>query len=316
MGGKSPLRRSSVSALSGSAARQARDAAGFTLAEMLVVVAVTGFLMAAVFAIYEVTQRTTFRASGSEAALVQARAVVDKFGGDFRMVGAAWNFFASPITAATASSITLNGDIDNTLDASYNPVVLTAAVTAVNTTTVTVSDTTNISSSCNQWIALANGPIAERHQLLATNCTSTTSGAGTASFQTSASDSGTFTTYPASAVGSGDVTFVYTVETVNWVWDSTSQKLCRKVNAVCPADPTTWDDNTDVIADNVTNFCLTYLDYTGNVMSVNNVSCGTVSGALSSIRAAIVTVTVKSQVGDQTISRQMELTARARTLIP
>jgi Tfp pilus assembly protein PilE len=288
--------------------------AGYSLAELLIVVAITGFLMAAVFTIYQVTQSTSLRASGSEAALVQARAVVDKFGGDFRMVGAAWNLYSSSITAATGTSITFNGDIDNTLDASYNPVVLTAAI-ANSPSSFTVSDTTSI--VCGTQITLANGPISEMHALPASGCTSGNTVnlmSGDTIAQGYPAGTSPFSALWASAT-SLDVTFIYTVESINWVWDSGTQKLCRKINGTCPGNPNDWNDDTDIIADNVTNFCLTYLDYTGNTL---NSSCGALnSGAATrDIRAAIITVTVNSRMGDQTITRQMELTARSRTLIP
>ena len=284
--------------------------AGYSLSELLVVVAVTGFLMAAVFTIYEVTQRTTLKASGSEAALVQARAVVDKFGGDFRMAGAAWNYYASPIAAASGTAIVFYGDVDNTLDASYNPVVLTVSATPATTQTITVSDISSI--TCGTRLTLANGPIAETHILPSSGCTSSGNVINFLSGDTLA------TSYPAGTLwassGSLDVTFIYTVETIYWAWAPATGKICRKLNTACAADPTTWDDDTDVIADTVTNFCLTYLDYTGNTL---NAGCGSpASGALSSIRAVIITVTVAAQSGDQTITRQMELTARARALIP
>jgi prepilin-type N-terminal cleavage/methylation domain-containing protein len=281
------------------------DRAGYTIVEMVIVVAIAGLLMGAVFTIYQVIQRTTLRASGSEASLVQARAVVDKLGGDFRMVGAAWNFYSTSITAATATSITLNGDIDNTLDASYNPVRLTSAIVA-GATSMSVSDLTNI--VCGTKVTLSNGPISETHQLASSGCTS---GTTVVNFQTGDTP---FTSYPAGAIGSGDVTFIYTVESVNWVWDATTQKLCRKVNGTCAANATSWSDDTDVIADNVTSFCLTYLDYTGTTLNAN---CSAPSSSqLSSIRAVIVKITVSTKVGDQTVARQMELTARARSLTP
>ena len=297
-----------------SAARRARPGAvaaptagsgGYTIVEMIIVMAITAVIMGAAVTIYQVMQRTTLRATSNEASLVQARAIVDKFGGDFRMVGAAWNFYSSSITAAIGTSITFNGDIDNTLDASYNPVRLTAAL-AAGATSMTVSDLTNI--ACGTKVTLANGPIAETHQLASSGCTS---GTNTVNFQGSDTP---VTSYPAGAVGTGDVTFVYTIESVNWVWDSGTQKLCRRVNGTCPASAGSWSDDSDVIADSVTNFCLTYMDYTGTLL---NSSCGAPSAsALSSIRAVIVTVTVSSKVGDQTVSRQMELTARARALTP
>ena len=304
------MRQSSSKGRNATAAARVLDEAGYSLAEMLVVVAVTGFLMASVFTIYEVTQRTSFRASGSEAALVQARAVVDKFGGDFRMVGAAWNYYSSSIIEASGTSITFYGDIDNTLDSSYNPVTLAGTgITAGGQTSMTVSDATNI--SCGTKITLANGPISETHTLAASGCKSGT----TIYFQT---NDVPFTYYTAGTLwattGSLDVTFIYTVESVNWVYDATTKKLCRKLNATCDANAANWNDDSDVIADNVESFCLAYYNYTDTLLNAN---CGSVAASdLASIRLVKISVTVKAQAGDQTVTRQMELSARARALVP
>ena len=292
--------------------------AGYSLAELLVVVAVTGFLMASVFTIFEVTQRTSQRATGSEAALVQARAVVDKIGGDFRMAGASWYYYSTPITMADSTSINFRGDIDNTLDSSYNPVVLTGGASVgtplgAGATSMKVSDTSNI--VCGTYVTLANGPIAESHLLPSSGCTSGGPTNGTVNFQGTDLPS---TGFPVGSLwatsGSLDVTFIYTVENVHWVYDRPTQKLCRKINGTCPADATTWNDDTEVIADNVTNLCLMYLDYSGNNLNPN---CSSVAASsLSAIRAVIISVTVKAQAGDQTVTRQMQLTARSRTMVP
>ena len=300
-----------------------RDQAGYTLAELSIVVAITGLLMAAVFTIYQVTQRTTFRASGTEASLVQVRSVVDKFAGDFRMVGAERLLYSAPITAATSTSIRFEGDIDNTLDVNNNPVRVIAQAncptcpTVGTGTTVVVSDARNI--ACGTTISFADGPVIESHKLTGTP-TTTTCGAPNNDTTTLALDTTTptatcsqcipLTTY--FPVGS----YVYTVESVNWVWDSVSQKLCRKVNADCPAitNPNTWNDDTEVIASGVTNFSLTYLDLTGATLALSGGSLPNTSW--SSVRAVRVSVTVSSQIGDQTVTRTMELTARSRAQVP
>lgn len=300
--------------------------AGYSLGEMLIVVAITGFLMGSVFTIYQVTQKSTFRASGSEAALVQARAVVDKFGGDFRMVGASRLAYSAPISSATNTSITFMGDIDNTLDASYNPVTVTAAVGA-SAPSITVSDATNI--NCGTDITLSDGAVQETHTLPSSGCkagTTITLGPnncpytipGTSPVQTNAGDR-PCTTYPVGA-------YVFTVETVNWVWDSFSQKLCRRFggSGTSCGDANGWSDDNDVVADGVTNFSLIYLDRTGACLPATSSatyppSCAAAtlaSSDLANVRSVLVTVTVQSQTGDQTVTRKMELTARARTISP
>jgi prepilin-type N-terminal cleavage/methylation domain-containing protein len=304
------LRRSSPSVPDVSLRASVRDQAGYSLAELLVVVAVTGFLMAAVFTIYQVTQRTAFRASGSEASLVQARAIVDKFGGDFRMVGAARNLYSAPISAATGTSLTFQGDIDNTLATDYSPVTVSGSQVNANAASMTVSDATNI--LCGTDITLADGPVTETHTLPAAGCkTGNTITFGTTNCPDASGAGGDrpCTFYP---VGS----FVYTVETIYWVWDAASGNLCRKINTACNATPSLWDQDNDVIASGVTNFSLTYLDRTGTTLAMSGTPPALPTTSYSSVRAVRVSVTVSGQSGDQTVTRQMELTARARALVP
>lgn len=276
------------------------------MAELLIVVAITAFLMIAVFTIYQVTQMTTFRASSTEASLVQARAVVDKFGGDFRMVGASRLLYTAPVTAATQTSITFEGDIDNTLDGGNNPVTVTTQINK-DATSVAVSNAKNI--ACNTTITFADGPVQGSHHLAASGCGAPVDGPTTLTLDTTTVGCGTCiatqTFYP---VGS----YVYTVESVNWVWDSGTQKLCRKVNATCGASA--WNEDSDVIASDVTNFALTYLDVTGNTLALSGGSLAESSRVL--VRAVKVSVTVGTKAGDQTVTRTMELVARARAMVP
>ena len=89
-----------------------RREAGFSLAELVVVVAILGFVMAAIVGIYLVTQRSTLVAGAAEDAQVLARAVLDQVASDLRLINSSRSTATGAITAATATSITFLGDID------------------------------------------------------------------------------------------------------------------------------------------------------------------------------------------------------------
>jgi hypothetical protein len=173
---------------------------------------------------------------------------------------------------------------------------------------MTVSDAGNI--TCGTSITLADGAVAETHTLPSTGCKSgTTITFGTETCPTSSGGAGDrpCTPYPTGS-------FVYTVESVNWVWDQATGKLCRKVNTTCPGSASSWNDDSDVIASGVTNFSLSYQDRTGATLAMSG-------GALPStsfldVRGVTVSITVRSTAGEQTITRTMDLTARARNVVP
>lgn len=283
--------------------RARHSQAGFSLAEVLIVVAVLGFAMTAVVGIYQITQKTTLIATAGEDAQVQARAVLAQLGADLRLINAGRAAVAptaaGAITAASQTTLTFLADTHGGLNPSGNLISLSSAV-AAGVTSVTLNDATNI--NCGASITLADGPIAESHTTASTGCK--TGNAVTLG-------QATFTDYPAGAYVNG-------VDTAYWSWDSGTQYLCRKVNTACGGTPSAWDPDNDIIATGVTSFQLTYLDSANACLSAL-ASCtgyGTTNATNNRdlIRAIRVRITIRSQSGDQQVSRAMEVSMRPRNL--
>ncbi|MBI4245861.1 MAG: hypothetical protein HY614_01600, partial [Candidatus Rokubacteria bacterium] len=94
------------------------------------------------------------------------------------------------------------------------------------------------------------------------------------------------------------------VESVSWAWDSASQTLCR---AVKPAACTTPFSSSLTVASGITNFSLTYLD--ASRATIPDVSTQDKRDLIREIR---VEMRAQVRVGDQTVERRMEVTARPR----
>jgi prepilin-type N-terminal cleavage/methylation domain-containing protein len=266
--------------------------AGFTLVELLIVAAVLGFALAAVFGIYQVTQRTALFARSGEDAQSSARALLDRMAADLRMMNAARPIPAPPsaptgfVTAATATSITFLGDIDSdTLDASRNDATLTA-LAAEGATTVQVSSAAGF--AVGESLYLEDGTVEATVPITGVSGTTLTLAAGLGTW------------YPAGAIARS-------VESVTWAWDPASGAVCRRVGGAC-TPPFAADL---VVATGVTDFQITYFDAGGNVISV--AALGTQAGR-DSIRRVGVAVTVTVGEGDQMVSRRMEIQVRPRSL--
>lgn len=270
--------------------------AGFTVVEVVVVAASLAFIMAAVLGIYQVTQRSTLFATAGEDAQLTARAVLNRLTADFQLVnaGRAYPVTLGAITAASATSITFLGDVDNTLDANGNFITLNAQANAGDTTLPVTAPASGTDLTklfpCGSSVTIADGPVMESHPLKATGCVS----GNTLTLAESL-----LTWYPSGSL-------IRSVETVSYAWELATGNLCRSVNAACPTPaakaPSAFTD-AQTLATGVTNFQLTYLDSNGN--STNT---------LDAIRAAQVVINVSTQSGDQSVTRNMEVTARPRNL--
>lgn len=256
--------------------------AGFTLTELLVVMAILGIVMAAVLGIFQVTQRTTFIAGAGQDAQVIARGTLDRVTADLRLINLGRAQATGAITAASATAITFLSDVNNdTLDPAGNDATLTAPAIA-GATTVQVSSTTGF--SVGELFSIMDGPIAETKLITAIAGNTLTLGAGLS------------TSYPAGSI-------VRSVETVTYTWDPATGALCRNVGAPCIAP----FPDTLVIATGVAGFQLTYLDAAGAV-----IANPTTQAARDAIREVRIQITTRSQSGDQTVSRLMAVTMRPR----
>lgn len=262
--------------------RRFKAEAGFSLTELLVVVAVLGIVLTAVLGILQVTQRATLFASAGEDAQVTARAALNQLATDQRLINRGRPTSPGAIIAASATSITFLSDIDNdTQDAAGNDATLTAPAN-IGATTVLVSSATGF--SVGELLSIADGPIAETQPITAIAGTALTLGAGlTAS-------------YPVGSI-------VRSVETVTYAWDPATRALCRNVGGPCVAP----FPNNLVIATNITGFQLTYFNSAGAV-----IPNPTTQAARDAIREVRIQLTSLAQSGDQTVSRIMAVTVRPR----
>ncbi len=277
--------------------------AGVSLAELLVVVAILAFTVAAVYGVHQVIQRSTLSGMAAEDAQLQARAILDRIVLDMRLIAAGRATKTGAITAADATSITFEGDIDTTpeangsavrvgtLDATGQLDVAGTSSVAAGATSVTLTDAVSI--SCGSTLTLTDGPIAESLGVAATNCKDASNP------NRVTLTSATSTSYP---VG----TLVTTPEKVSYNWYGVgSGILCRKLGADCPtAPPASGSD--DIVATGVTSFKLSYYA-SGSTTPMTTIDLG-------AIRAIEVEISIRSQVGDQAFTRMLQATVRPRNL--
>ncbi len=259
---------------------RARGQAGFTLTEMLVAAAILAFAMAAVVGLYQVTQRSALYAIAGEDAQTSTRAVLDRIAADLRLINTGRTAATGFITSASSTALTFLGDVDFT--GATGPTLTATADSGA--TSLQVSSTGTVSSG--GTVFLQDGPVTENHAVAAVSgLTVTLSDALSTWFP-----SGT-------TLGS--------VETVSWAWDSGSQTLCRSVNTACTAP----FPDANVVASGISNFQLTYYD--GTRATIADVSTQTNRDLIREIR---IQLTAQVRVGDQTVKRTMEVTAKARGL--
>lgn len=92
-------------------------ASGYTLAELLVAMAVAGLLMAGVFGVYQASQQSYGAATAGEEALLVARAAIDRMTSDIKMIGGGWSKPSGAILAASPTHISFLADVNaDTLD--------------------------------------------------------------------------------------------------------------------------------------------------------------------------------------------------------
>jgi prepilin-type N-terminal cleavage/methylation domain-containing protein len=152
--------------------RRATETQGYSLVELLIVLAIAGLIGGAILGVYRVSQDTYIRASSLEAAQLGARAGLDRMANELRLIGSYWvgaNGAGNAITAALPDSITFLADVDaDTLNTAGQEITLTVLAASggnsisVNRTTGTVGDN---AFTAGEWVLVANGATREVKQI-------------------------------------------------------------------------------------------------------------------------------------------------------
>ncbi|PYM04400.1 MAG: hypothetical protein DMD82_14535 [Candidatus Rokuibacteriota bacterium] len=268
--------------------------AGFTLAELLVTIAVLGLIMAAVLGIYTVTQRSTSIGTAAEDAQVVTRVTLETIVTDLQLINAGRPTSAGAITTATATSLTLLGDVDNdTLDATGNNATVNTTDAAAGATQVHVSSTQGF--SVNELVSLqyfgtpklmSSGAISETQQIASI----------TGPILAFVPPGKLSNSYPK------DVSIVRSVETVTYNYTNVAGgTLTRTIGALAP----------DTLATNCPTFQLTY--WQGSVPSAQILNPST-QALRDQIKEIRISLACRAQSGDQTAVRTMTTTVRPRNL--
>jgi prepilin-type N-terminal cleavage/methylation domain-containing protein len=264
---------------------------GYTMVELLVVMAITGIVGASILGVYQVSQDIYARASSLEAAQTGARAGLDRMTNEFRLIGSFWfgaTDAGNAIVAATPTSITFMANVDDLSviggveatpngTATGNSVPLSLTATQTADAFRVYADTT-----LNDYIYIANGGRREVKRISAINTNTLT-----------LASSLRWSPY---AAGS----FVRDVKRITYT---------RNVNATstCPAltclTRTQGGSGADPLVNNVTGLTFTYYDTTGGALGTNP------NTAL--IREIQIDLTVQGTDGSQ---RRMTTRVKPRSL--
>jgi len=261
--------------------------AGYTLAELLVVTALVGLLMGAVFGVYEISQRQYGIASAGEEALLFARTALERIASDLRMAGAGWTRSQGVILVASSTTITFLGDINgDTLDSRGFDATL-AADAPHGATLLLLSSGRGFSVHDDdndfpgEFLQIADGAVQENRVIAAVAGRTLTLAAGLS------------TRYPA---GSS----VRSVETVTYSLDATG--VLRRTVGGSGAQP---------FASHVQSFTLTYWDGGDPPRSFIPAS----QADRDAIRQITVKLTVLVPSGGSSIARTIESSVRPRNLL-
>ncbi len=223
--------------------RRHTKAEGYTLVELLIVMAIVGMVAAAIFGVHQVSQDIYTRATALEDAQLGSRAGLDRMASELRLIGAYWSGAAGAgpaITAATATSISFQADVDaDTLNVAGQEITLTAPAVSGNTS-ILVNRTTGSSGNAfkaGEWVHVANGAKREVKQIAADYTTGLTIPLTPTTPLTSS--------FP----GSPQPATVRSVETITYDLNGTSLRR-----------------NGDGIVENVNGLTLTYFGATGNLL--------------------------------------------------
>lgn len=270
------------------------DERGFSLPELLIAIALLGMMMAAVFGILDVSQKSYTRSSSMEEIQTGVRGVMDRLASELRLMGskvvaaenttisnttataANWNLTSTTAVIAfqdmTSSRIRFRGDVDGNSLSSNTDVTASAAV-ASGATTVTVTSGSGFAT--NRRLYIADGMMREVRPITGVS-------------------GNTLTVSPSFANAYAAGALVRSIEDVMWEYCSASKDLRRlspsgSNTTLCGTAPT----DTETLLTDVEAMTFTYYDYAGAAITV-----GTTSAALS-LREIEVSITVSGTGGNR-----------------
>lgn len=238
---------------------------GYSLAELVIAMAVTSMLFAAVWLVFDTSQKGYTRAAALEDAQAGARSGLDRMLSELRLAGGYWVGViggGNGITAAAETSITFVADVDaDTVSAGVETTLksdasadVTLDVSGVPTAFNTYTDT-----SLNDYAYVANGAAREVRQVSKVSGSTIT----LASALTS--------TYSKDSI-------VRSVETVTFGLDTKTNSITRKLGG----------GTAETLVDNVSALKLTYYDGSNPPVTTTD---------LSQIREIAITLTTKGSDG-------------------
>ncbi len=232
---------------------------GFTLMELMIVVAILAMIAAAILGVYQVSQAIYTRSASLEDAQLSARAGLDRMAIELRLAGAYVSGAVNSIdaiTAASRTSITFRGDVNgDTLNSSGDEITVCSASSCsalgdpgyTSGTSLVVNRATGIDGTtnpfaANKYIYALTGPRREVGQIAA----------GYASGTTLTLAAGLTYNYPVGSI-------VRTVETVTYTFNDATHAIVAARNTITR----NWDGTEpnlpdSVVVSNVTDLTLTY----------------------------------------------------------
>ncbi len=231
---------------------------GYTLVELLIVVAIVGMVAGAIVGVYQVSQSIYVRATALEAAQLGVRAGLDRMANELRLIGSFWvgaNGAGNAITAATSTSITFMASVDDRSMVG-NPLAQAPEATASPATTLTsvplslTATTINEAFKCygnpalNDYIYIADGGTRDVRQIATINGNSTCNNIND---RTITLTSNLSSIYPAGSL-------VRDVKIITYARNAADKTLTRSQGG----------SGADAIVDNVTGLTFIYYDTTGS----------------------------------------------------
>jgi prepilin-type N-terminal cleavage/methylation domain-containing protein len=229
--------------------RRVAETEGYSLVELLIVLAIAGLIGGAILGVYRVSQDTYIRASSLEAAQTGARAGLDRMANELRLIGSYWvgaNGAGNAITAASPTSITFMANVDDSsvIGGAGGNEATTSAVANGNSVPLTAAAIGTGAFRCyanpalNDYIYIANGGSRDVRQIASINGNATCNNPNN---NTIGLASALSSTYPAGSL-------VRDVKTITYTRNAGVNTLTR----------TQGGSGADAIVDNVTGLTFTH----------------------------------------------------------